>query len=337
MQPSRRQEPDEIRKLIHKLEQLHSDMLSLVSQNRSAIAEIRAEHRASAANLLHYLALRRHDIRELQGRLGALGLSSLGRTEANVLRAVQTVLRVLTNLNGRMPGAAPPADELAGGQEGRELLKRNTDLLLGPAPEHRTVRIMVTAPSEAASDCALFRDLLIGGMNCLRINCAHDDEAAWSRMIGNLRQAEQETGRRARIQMDVAGPKLRTGPIEPGPAVAKCRPGRDVYGRVVRPARIWLTSALQPEPPVAAADACIPVPEQWLTTLKPGDVIRLVDARGAKRSMTVHQTFARSCWAETAQTIYFTPDLQLRVANHASRGLQWREWEPSRPGHQRSS
>jgi pyruvate kinase len=35
--------------------------------------------------------------------------------------------------------------------------------------------------------------------------------------------------------MDPAGPKLRTGPLDPGPSVVRIRPRRDVYGRVTAP------------------------------------------------------------------------------------------------------
>ena len=35
----------------------------------------------SARNLVHYMALRRHDLRELQDQLAAVGLSSLGRAD----------------------------------------------------------------------------------------------------------------------------------------------------------------------------------------------------------------------------------------------------------------
>jgi pyruvate kinase len=31
-------------------------------------------------------------------------------------------------------------------------------------------------PSEAATDHELVRDLLARGMNCMRINCAHDNQ-----------------------------------------------------------------------------------------------------------------------------------------------------------------
>jgi pyruvate kinase len=104
--------------------------------------------------------------------------------------------------------------------------------------------------------------------------------------------------------MDVAGPKLRTGPIAPGPAVVKWRPQRDAYGGVEIPARIWLTPAAHPEAPPCDADACLPVSGRWLSRLKPGDKIRLKDARGSKRSMTVSEAVDQNRWAECGRTAY---------------------------------
>ena len=75
---------------------------------------------------------------------------------------------------------------------------------------------MVTMPSEAADDYLLVHELVAAGMDCVRINCAHDSPDAWARMIANLRRAEQAVGRKCRVLMDLAGPKLRTGPISPG-------------------------------------------------------------------------------------------------------------------------
>ena len=46
----------------------------------------REEYLASARNLAHYVALRRHELRELQLELMPWGLSSLGRCEARVWR-----------------------------------------------------------------------------------------------------------------------------------------------------------------------------------------------------------------------------------------------------------
>ena len=47
----------------------------------------------------------------------------------------------------------------------------------------------------------------------MRINCAHDDQDAWARMIEGLDGAAKKTGRRMKVLMDLAGPKIRTGAI----------------------------------------------------------------------------------------------------------------------------
>src|SRR5690606_38132707 len=49
------------------------------------------EHRASALNLVHYLAVRQHDLRDLQRALHRRGLSSLGRMEAYVAATLDAV------------------------------------------------------------------------------------------------------------------------------------------------------------------------------------------------------------------------------------------------------
>jgi len=301
---------------------LCSDMLELEASLLKHPLELHEAHQRSARNLAHYLALRRHDVRQLQSQLALLGLSSLGRTESHVLTAVQTVHRVLNTLlgtNGSLPCSKEPTVEI---EEGSRLLEANTEALLGPAPPGRKVRIMVTMSSDAATDYELVRDLVRNGMDCMRINCAHDNPEAWLGMIRNLQKAREETGRNCRILMDVAGPKLRTGPIEPGPSVVKCQPKRDVYGRVVTPARIWLTPDNNPEPAPGPATACVPLSASFLKKLRPGDKIRLRDARRAQRTLRISHVLGRSCWADAKQTIYFVPGLQVRAISHGKSGAR---------------
>jgi len=298
-----------LRQLSDELASLCHDMVSLESSLPRSPLALHETHRPSARNLAHYLALRRHDIRRLQAQLARLGLSSLGRTESHVLDAVQTVHRVLNALLGSDASPACPGEIPVG--EGAELLEKNTEALLGSPPPGRKVRIMVTMGTDAATDYELVRDLAQSGMDCMRINCAHDTPDVWLGMIGNLQRARQETGRDCRILMDLAGPKLRTGPIEPGPAVAKCRPKRDVYGRVVAPARIWLTGDDRTEPVPSEAAASLPLPTSFLKKLRAGDRLRLRDARKAQRSFRISHVDQRGCWAETRQTIYFVPGLEV--------------------------
>ncbi len=301
----------ELRSILDELKELDADMVNLVQENLPMLAQIQPESQASATNLLHYLALRRRDIRALQEQLAVLGLSSLGRTETHVLSSVRAVMKILSSLPKDKPFRLPHGGSACDSGEGRRLLERNTKLLLGPEPDGRKVRIMVTMPPEAATDYGMVRDLVLSGMNCMRINCAHDGEEAWSGMIRNLRRAERETGKSCRIEMDLAGPKLRTGPMEAGPAVLKYRPKRDAFGRVEKPARIWLTPKANPEAPPIPADACIPMPGRWVASLGAGDCVRFKDTRGARRSMTVTEAAGGSRWAESSQSAYVAPGLAV--------------------------
>ena len=179
---------------------------------------------------------------------------------------------------------------------------------------------MVTMPSEAGTDYDLVRELLAQGMECMRINCAHDRPEVWSAMIHNLRRAEQETQRRCKVAMDLGGPKLRTGPMEPGPRVLKYRPKRDTSGHVTYPARIWLTPSSHPELAPEAADAIVPVAESWLAELKQGDRIHFTDARGASRSMEVSEVRGNNRWAEAQQTAYVFAGMTLKAERGSEDG-----------------
>jgi pyruvate kinase len=316
--------------LIDELTALRAEMLREEVALEDRLRATCEEHRQSARNLAHYIALRRHDIRDLQERLTANGLSSLGRVEADVLGAVDALLRVLHRLAGDREFTPDPENPAEGSQlQGWDLLERNTETLLGQPPRERNVRIMVTMPSEAAIDFGLVRDLLLSGMNCMRVNCAHDGPVEWAAMISNLKRAMLETGRECRVHMDLGGPKLRTGALQPGPAVLKYRPRRDAYGRIISPARIFLTPAREPQKPSTPADACVPVPASWLAKLGPGDRIRFKDARGASRSMQVTGIDGKNRWAAGLYTSYLTPDTVLeavyaRSSRHAGGKLQAR-------------
>ena len=54
----------------------------------------------------------------------------------------------------------PPAPAAVSADEGRELLRHRTVELLGPTPADRETRIMVTLPSEAATNPDLVRGLV---------------------------------------------------------------------------------------------------------------------------------------------------------------------------------
>jgi pyruvate kinase len=223
------------------------------------------------------------------------------------LDAVLSVLRQLAE--GRH--AAQSVSDAISFAEGKSALAVHTEALLGAAPAHRAVRIMVTMSSDAADDYALVRDLLSHGMNIMRINCAHDTPELWSRMTAHLKRARRELGLPCRLFMDLSGPKLRTGEIEAAPQVAVWHPKRDGLGRVTAPARIWLAPAdghsFMPE----GADVALPVPADWLEKIKPGECVHFTDARGKQRVLEIVSSMENARLAYCSQTAYVTPETTL--------------------------
>jgi len=281
----------------------------------SWLAAVSPANRGSARNLVHYWAIRQSDLRDLQVRLARFGLSSLGRGEAHVAATLLLVKAAIGAMLGK--GWHRPETTDVSIDEGSRLLRQRTRALLGPSPAGRPTRIMVTLPSEAATNAELVANLVQRGMNVARINCAHDDAAAWRNMARNVRQAAAVRGRSCLIAMDLAGPKLRTGPLEAGPQVVKLRPEKDLLGRVITPAYAWLTAEEDPATPPRPMTT-VPVPRDWLRRRRGADVLQLRDTRGSARRMILHAdenaTAAGSFVAEVPKTTYLATGTVLHVA-----------------------
>jgi len=299
-----------IEKLIDELWDLRAGMVAYEAAVVPRLGPIAPHFAASGRNLAHYLALRRTDIRPLQERLAWIGVSSLGRAETHVLANLDKALGILHRLADR-PWTPHIGDEPVGFNRGRALLDGHAEDLLGPTPAGRAVRIMVTLPAEAATDFGLVRRLVAAGMDIARVNCAHDDASAWKAMAEHVHRAAGSAGRPVRVLMDLAGPKLRTGPIASGPPVLKLRPVRDEYGRVIAPARL----TVYPTGAGEASDGSEPrleVSSNWFAHLKEGRHVDCTDAREAERTFRVARIDGATALFESSKTVYLTPETRLR-------------------------
>jgi pyruvate kinase len=200
------------------------------------------DNRSAGRNLVHYLALRQHDLRDLQHQLTALGLSSLGRSEPYVLATLVAVERALScllgdSLEGPVPVGVPTQFATADAA-----LRARTNALLGPAPSGRATRIMVTVPEDV--EASTVEALLAEGTDVVRINCAKGHVADWRRTVAHVRAAQRSRGRECRILCDLAGPNPRT--TDPRNTGAD-----EVLGRVRVGDRLWLTGSdgARPEHP----------------------------------------------------------------------------------------
>jgi pyruvate kinase len=291
-----------IQRSLAELRYLRDRAVAFESAHAADVEAVETHHRNSARNLLHYLSIRQTDIRSLQHDLHSLGLSSLGVLESHTVAGLNSVIACLEAL-ARVPADEPPHPPVDF-RTGRLLLREHARRLLGPAPRDRQVRIMVTMPSAAADDARLVEDLLRAGMDLMRINCAHDDATAWHRMAANLRRAEQVVGRRCVIQADLGGPKLRTGSMDPVGHFVRIKPRRDATGRLAGPARVWLTSATDPEPCPPTASVVLPLAGSSLHALWVRDTLQITDLRDRRRELVVVERSGRSAIAETEKTIY---------------------------------
>ena len=303
-----------VERLLRAVTALRDEALAAQAKCAAELGALSGAQRDSGRNLVHYLTVRKHDIRQLQLDLLSLGLSSLGVIEPHVIGSLERVIYVLERLKNRDLSKQP--EDLADLATGPALLAANAAALLGPATSDRAVRIMVTMPGEAASDPQFIEDLLLAGMNIMRINCAHDAPATWQAMVDNLRAAEARTGIKCLVQADLAGPKVRTGPIEPAGRVLKIRPKRDAFGRVVRPGRVLLGGAKDLPP---KGSGLLPLSDAALKKLEIGDELRFHDARGKRRRLRLTGHHNGGFIAETEQTCYLLTGTPMRIRRDEQR------------------
>lgn len=212
---------EKIRALIETLLEIRDTILRQEKTYQEVIDSMAPEHTSGARNLIRYLALRTFSLRHIQPELSSLGISSIGTSERYTLTNLDNILHILhLMINEQYYGKKLNYRHRTTVFSSWEQLQQNTIRLFGQAAKH-IPHIMVTMPSEAATNTALIEQLLKEGMTVARINCGHDDEGVWKAIIDNVRHTAASVGRSCKIYMDLAGPKLRTGPVADVPGKKK--------------------------------------------------------------------------------------------------------------------
>ena len=286
--------------LIEQVDQLMETLEGHAARHQDKIDRVHESHREGATNLLHYAQLRTRDFRSLQAGLASIGATRLSTTEPAVLARLKSARNVLSAYAGedlKYTGE----DVVNAFAKADDLLEARAERLLGPLQEQEHSRIIVTLPSESADDPQLIHDFVEAGMDLARINCAHDDAEIWLRMIEHVKAAARDAGREIKIAMDLAGPKVRTGEIQQGPAVARARVTRDQAGQVLQTSKLWITAEgadidVPPEIEELPGRPALPIQVEapWLHKLEGGQHISLYDNRNRKRSFTITRVYSES-------------------------------------------
>jgi pyruvate kinase len=224
----------DIHRLRAELAELEANALAQEATLAAELERLHPENRAAGRNLVHYLALRQHDLRDLQRELTALGLSSLGRSEPYVLATLEAVDRALGGLSGEPTSSVPSASAPTRFETADAALRERTGSLLGPPPSGRSTRIMLTLPADA--EPRTIEALLAEGADVVRINCAKGKVLDWQRTVERVRWAERRRGRECRVLCDLSGPNPRTLDVEDPIST-------EVIGRVAVGDRLWLAKA----------------------------------------------------------------------------------------------
>ena len=299
----------QLEEIIVKLEDVLSTAEKLTLTYADDLDKIHPAYKVSAQNLILYLAFRQLDFDKIKETLESFGISQLTRDERHIKSSIEAVLNNIRKILFRESEIENITKDKF--KEGYNFQKINTTSLLGPEIADRITRIMVTLPSDAAYDYDLVLGLLKANINCFRINCAHDTEEQWKRMIDNIQRAKTETGKECRICMDLSGPKFRTGHMRTGPKVIRLKPEKNDYGIVVNPIRFWI--APPDEPPEDIKTPYLPVERSWYKKLKKGTVVQLMDARGKKRKIKIIEESFRGKWATTNDTTYIRTGTRLHI------------------------
>ena len=229
----------EVDVLGEKLYEIYNNILerSQKASNRFTVKGNENEKVLSLDNLLCYLILREQVLSDLQVRLSEEGLSSLAMSESNILFSIEQVLKHF----GIKPASTSSLRKIDP-QRARLLMRIRSKLMFGVMPKGRKTHIMVTLDSSDIYQYELIEQLLENGMDIVRINCAHSTAREWKLLVETIRGAEEQLiqnrqgirERRCMILMDLAGPKIRTGPMELKVRPIQISSPKDIHGRPIR-------------------------------------------------------------------------------------------------------
>lgn len=300
--------PQRLDSLEIQFEQIITQLYDFEKKYEPELSSVNPIYKKSALNLVHYLAFRSFDIALLQDELRDLSLPSLSNIEPHVMRSLTSIQNIIQKLNNKEGGNNKKG--IVSIKKSKKLLNRNTKYVFGYKSKKRRTRIMVTLPNTAAEDYGFVNKLMKSGMNCARVNCAHDDPEVWAMMIKNVKEANKNSSKNCKIMMDLGGPKLRTGQMAAGAEVLHIKPKRNEYGKVETPANIWIAP---PDvlPPNGSAAAILPVDELWFKKIKRGNIITFKDSRDKKCKITIERKQGDGKWGYCNDSAYIATGTEL--------------------------
>jgi pyruvate kinase len=300
-------ERERLQEILNALKSVIDRMHEFENDHKAQLNRVHPRYSQSAKNLVHYLAMRSFNMNIFQDKLEEIGLPFNLESHNNILFGMLKLRAVIYSLMELE--LADEEHECVNNKNVKEILKENHRAVFGEIRNKRKTAIMVTQPREAADNEELIKSLLKQGMDCARVNCAHDDEIIWKKIVDNIKANDAQ----CKIMMDLGGPKLRTGKMKPGPKVIHIKPKKNALGQVIEPAKIWLAPYGTMPPRDKEYDAIIPVNKKWLRKTKKGSFIIFKDWRGKKCKIKIYEKEGRGRWGSCRNSAFVTTETLLNV------------------------
>jgi len=298
---------DKLQEILVALDRVIDRISEFEHKYKTQLNNVHPNYSQSAKNLVHYLALRSFNMDIFQDKLEDIGLPIALESQNNILYGILNFRTVINSLMNNE--VFDEEHEYINNKKVKKILKKNYKALFGKTKNKRKTAILVTQPLDAAHDKQFTKSLLKQGMDCARINCAHEDEIIWKQMIDNIRACKKNF----KIMMDLGGPKLRTGKMKPGPKVIHIKPNKNTLGQVIEPAKIWLAPYGIKPPMDKEVDAVIPVNKKWLRKTKKGSYIVFRDSRDKKCKIKINAKEDRGRWGSCSDSAFVTTGTLLNV------------------------
>ena len=297
--------------LFNEIEELIQYALDWEKRYAEKIEQVHPKYTESARNLVHYCALKSKNLNSLQKKLGNLGLSRLSESEAHIMASLQTTRSILISMQNEKSKFLKHQLSF---KKSRRLIRRNAKALLGYRSKGRRTRIMVTLPSKAAKDYPFVCNLIKNGMNCARINCAHDSTEDWQNMIEYIKKASKKHRKRCKISMDLGGPKIRTGAIAKDAKVIKIQHSTDAFGNEIKSITVFFGENKTDKTDIPT----IPLTNYDQKTIKEGDLLHITDNHFKNRKIKVLQVMETGFLGEIKKVTYFETGLPIIIDENNS-------------------
>lgn len=296
-----------------KLEEVNRELDSILElieeyekRYKNFIVNVHPKHAKSVKNFVHYLAVRSVNLVQFQKKLEATGLYFYPTSTNAVLHYILNLKSIINRMLQKEQedhnlSFLTPA-------EARIIHKKNAIALFGFKKNNRKTSIMVTQPTIAATDRQFTKKLLKSGINCVRINCAHDDKNVWEKIIENIKEEDPD----CKIIMDLAGPKLRTGEMKPQSKIIHISP-KKTADKKKKTAKIWLIPSGKIHKVGQKANAIIQVNNKWLKKTQPGDYLTFIDAKGKNRKIEITEIEGNGRWGVCHKSAYITTGTLINV------------------------